>query len=710
MGALAWVFVSWLTVKSGPSRQIQQHLQEELLAETEKLGPEISLTRLLPTGAVAVIHYQGGEALKPAYDQSALGQVFNDPQMREFLHKPARALYQAIKIATNAPRPEVNQQVCRWLVEKESALGVYVGDRLQVAICVRLGADAPRARKLFNEALKGDGSVNKRTYKGHQITVLGVDQQQTIAKDVFVFATSANMLDAVLERIDVDAVPAETVAPPSLDVGQGIGWVVVDIPQALQRWRASLTETTDVERFDSVVKELGVERVQRVEVVAGFDGIGLRTAARVSGLAPESGLFALYGGHAPLDDPALRLVPKNVGSASVARINLAALWNTVMRTIELAGGHKVYQPVQDAIAAFESNAVLHVKEDLIDPVDDICVFYTKAGLSPLTGAEMTLALKLKDPPRFAQGMDALFDYANKQFVASRSYGKVPPSIQRDKIGDVNVRYLTGVPMVSPTFAVKGPYAFLSSSPVVLSAAITQAEQPSSSLLDNSDYQNVRAKLPQEAVAVTYEDTRQNIANLYAALSAAGPMLAGRGNAPFDPSLLPPLSKVQEKLFGGVGVITATGGELMMQQYSALGVNLNSFGGGGAAVMAGLMLPALNGAREKAREANCTSHLKQIGLACHLYADKHAGKFPASLDELVGEYLPSEKILHCPSAPGEPGISYGYCRGFTPKNVYRILAFDMDGNHRHGGRNVLFCDGHVEWVTDVRFRALLKKQT
>ena len=100
--------------------------------------------------------------------------------------------------------------------------------------------------------------------------------------------------------------------------------------------------------------------------------------------------------------------------------------------------------------------------------------------------------------------------------------------------------------------------------------------------------------------------------------------------------------------------------------------------------------------------NCMNHLKQIGLACHLYADQHGDKFPESLDELVSNQLLSSNVLHCPSARSERGVSYVYCRGLTP-NAYRILAFDIDGNHRNGGRNVLFCDGHVEWMTDVKFR-------
>ncbi len=43
-----------------------------------------------------------------------------------------------------------------------------------------------------------------------------------------------------------------------------------------------------------------------------------------------------------------------------------------------------------------------------------------------------------------------------------------------------------------------------------------------------------------------------------------------------------------------------------------------------AILAGMLLPALNKARESARTANCVSNLKQIGLGVNFYADDHNG--------------------------------------------------------------------------------------
>jgi len=167
------------------------------------------------------------------------------------------------------------------------------------------------------------------------------------------------------------------------------------------------------------------------------------------------------------------------------------------------------------------------------------------------------------------------------------------------------------------------------------------------------------------------------------------------------------------------------------------------------ILAAMLLPALNQAREKARRANCLSNLKQIGLGIAMYADNYNGRMPlttlntttplCSSFNLLSNVVTSAKIFACPSdsaAKAQTGYgltngntlacSYTYCAGlFWEDQPDSIIALDRMGDnvvatgytigarwsgsgnspiapHKDQGGNILFNDGHVSWQNSLPF--------
>jgi prepilin-type N-terminal cleavage/methylation domain-containing protein/prepilin-type processing-associated H-X9-DG protein len=85
-----------------------------------------------------------------------------------------------------------------------------------------------------------------------------------------------------------------------------------------------------------------------------------------------------------------------------------------------------------------------------------------------------------------------------------------------------------------------------------------------------------------------------------------------------------------------------------------------------AILAAMLLPALAQARERARQANCVSNLKQIGLSAFMYANEWQENFPGGYSDVgpswqtkLAVHLGDAKALECPTTTFNRPYSYGW---------------------------------------------------
>jgi prepilin-type processing-associated H-X9-DG protein/prepilin-type N-terminal cleavage/methylation domain-containing protein len=185
-----------------------------------------------------------------------------------------------------------------------------------------------------------------------------------------------------------------------------------------------------------------------------------------------------------------------------------------------------------------------------------------------------------------------------------------------------------------------------------------------------------------------------------------------------------------------------------------------------AILAGMLLPALNKARERARAATCTSNLKQLGTQLIMYADENqdyimlnhvnnldwVNVYGGTIDaepqnDIARLYKKSPAVFSCPSIKEQSPWPYYGMAFFTTSfpagtlvttassnhlrinrvnnpSIFALLGDSQDGTHeqypgicphvtvygnysmRHNNRaNMLYIDGHTEASDKARLVAI-----
>lgn len=131
----------------------------------------------------------------------------------------------------------------------------------------------------------------------------------------------------------------------------------------------------------------------------------------------------------------------------------------------------------------------------------------------------------------------------------------------------------------------------------------------------------------------------------------------------------------------------------------------------AALLYAVSHPTLTFAREIEQRLTCHSHLRQIGITLMLYSENNHDNLPSSLDDLrsLKDFSNIHEVLRCPSASA-PGIALPHYE-YHPRGTHYTdevpIAWDKLGNHSNG-RNVLFRNSVVRWMTEEEFAQLQEK--
>jgi len=105
-----------------------------------------------------------------------------------------------------------------------------------------------------------------------------------------------------------------------------------------------------------------------------------------------------------------------------------------------------------------------------------------------------------------------------------------------------------------------------------------------------------------------------------------------------------------------------------------------------AILAGMLLPAINGARKRAQKTSCISNLRQFGIAITSYRGDFNDRLPPWISTLYPTYMPDKKVYHCPydrntaATAASAWVSYTSVPNGIPATPQYTEAYDRPGSH------------------------------
>jgi len=684
------------------------------------------LTKVLPDDVVYFVATGGGAALEGDFQKSVLGRLWNDPGTQNFVGSIRTELMTMLE--KEADDEEVAKMVAMALeyaclvLDRPVAIGIArVEAEEGPPACVFAILDAGERKAELAAALtKLEEMIGEEEELAEiEVGSLKMHSLEDTDEVPVYWGWVGNRLVFALN--DAHGAVTKHVVSPRVATTDHLKKIsnqgdllaayydVGKIWEIVNAFAASEGGEEDLAPVKAVFKELGLDSLGAVVARVGFSGSDLVSDSFVEAPAPRTGLLAAFK---PVDMALLGTVDAQAVSASAFNCDIAAIYDTVMKAIKAVSPDEAYPEIQEGLSELESEAGFRIREGLLQSLAGPVVFYSlsagKMVEAPMGG--IVVGLKLRDPALFEKTMTSI-----GTFVTQVAEGMLQVGSQTDDAG--RTMHVWASPMLAfaqmmPTWSVVDDQVIIGSNTALCKMGVKQAtskEEAATSLLQTEGFKKVATGLPKGLLSVTYADSEVMFNQMMMQIQQLWPMatMAATQAGIKLPVMLPSLGHIAKDMQPSLEYSYADAAGFH-SHYQGSGLEVSLRGVAGAALGAGIAMPALARSRQMAVRMTSATNLSGIGKACLIYANDHDDKLPPNLEVLVDEVDLSPKSLESKRRPKNfDGPSYVYIPGQTVDMYPGNIVAHEDPRYCEDGLNVLFLDSHVEFMKPEMFREELK---
>ncbi|MDB5318619.1 MAG: hypothetical protein JWN40_250 [Phycisphaerales bacterium] len=488
------------------------------------------------------------------------------------------------------------------------------------------------------------------------------------------------------------------------------------------------------QKWPAIRDAVGIATLKRLVYAGSFDGQEWSTQAFVESPEPRTGLVKALLDAPPLSEGTLKSIPKTATMAAAGHFDFGGLLGTIREMVKKidAGASADFEQGLDEV---KQAIGMDLQGDILNTLGDEWSVYSDPGVGGTGILGMTVVNRLKDAGKADKALSQLEQLLNGMMKEGTAGEKITIAFNTSKQGDLTIHYLA-VPFVAPSWAIKDGNLYVGLYPQVVSGAADHVASKAPSILDNPGFAAMRKRLGGERItAISFNDLPKNAAEGYQEVLMLSRVYLGMADmfgAKTPALVLPTLAKLMPHVTPAAAVAWSDKTGWHLKQITPFpGSDILASGGMGSAMAveqamtAGFLLPSLSRARGAANMVKSGSNLRQIGQAMLLYANENKGKYPKTMGELLLTQDVTAEIFVNPQtktrAPLEKtkeeqalwinkDCDYEYLgAGKNSQTGADVILAHEKFRPNSRGVNMLYGDGHVEYVLTANAQATLARQ-